>query len=58
MMIFWCFEALHNCRMILSERSNYNPRVSVSPFPRVGLNHLSIQQRCFDGVSIPSMYIQ
>ena len=37
--------ALHNCGMILQERIDYHPRVSVSPCPRVGLNHPSIQQR-------------
>ncbi|NEP81014.1 MAG: hypothetical protein F6K39_24350 [Okeania sp. SIO3B3] len=37
--------ALHNCGMILSESRNHNPRVSVSPCPRVSRNHPSIQQR-------------
>ncbi|NEO57190.1 MAG: hypothetical protein F6K54_31455 [Okeania sp. SIO3B5] len=37
--------ALHNCGMILSESRKHNPRVSVSPCPRVSRNSPSIQQR-------------
>jgi len=37
--------ALHNCGMILSQKINYNPRVTASPRHRVSLNYPSIQQR-------------